>query len=88
MPSEEERVPQVESDATQQALVEAALQESLRSRTVIGQAMGLLMRDLGITGDAAFAHLVQLSSHRNVKLREVAAGMVRDAESGLSAEQT
>jgi AmiR/NasT family two-component response regulator len=66
---------------------EAALQELLRSRTVIGQAMGLLMRDLGVTGDAAFAHLVRLSSHSNVKLRDVAARMVDEAERGLSPER-
>jgi hypothetical protein len=66
---------------------EAALQEALRSRTVIGQAMGLLMRDLGVTGDAAFAHLVQLSSHSNVKLRVVAARMVDEAERELSTER-
>jgi AmiR/NasT family two-component response regulator len=66
---------------------EAALQELLRSRTVIGQAMGLLMRDLRLTGDAAFEHLVQLSSHSNVKLRDVAARMVDEAESGLSPER-
>jgi AmiR/NasT family two-component response regulator len=76
----------VEDDAVA-AAGEAALQESLRSRTVIGQAMGLLMRDLGVTGDAAFEHLVQLSSHSNVKLRHVAARMVDEAESGLSPER-
>jgi AmiR/NasT family two-component response regulator len=70
--------------AVQRALAEQAIQDALRARTVIGQAMGLLMSDLRVSGDAAFAHLVELSSRSNVKLRDVALSMVADAETRLS----
>jgi AmiR/NasT family two-component response regulator len=56
------------------------LTDALATRTVIGQATGLLMRDLGLTSKAAFAQLVTLSSHSNVKLREIAERLVVKAD--------
>jgi hypothetical protein len=56
------------------------LREALRTRTLIGQAIGILMSEERLSTDAAFAKLVQTSSHSNVKLRDVAARMVELAE--------
>ena len=58
----------------------ANLREALRTRTTIGEAIGLLMHEKTLTADAAFAHLVEVSSHTNVKIREIAARMVEEAE--------
>ena len=55
------------------------LKQALRTRTVIGQATGMIMADRGLTTEAAFAHLVTTSSHTNVKIREIAARMVDEA---------
>jgi GAF domain-containing protein len=53
---------------------------ALRSRTVIGQATGLIMAEYGLDQDAAFAFLQRTSSHANRKLREVAGQIVEDAD--------
>ncbi len=55
------------------------LNEALRTRTVIGQAVGLVMERYHLGDDRAFAFLTRLSSHRNVKLRRVAEELVADA---------
>ena len=57
----------------------SSLKEALRTRTTIGEAIGLLMHEKTITAEAAFAHLVEDSSHTNVKVREIAARMVEEA---------
>ena len=61
------------------------LNEALSTRTTIAEAIGLLMHEKTITAEAAFAHLVELSSHTNIKLREIAARMVEEA--GARAER-
>jgi hypothetical protein len=67
-------------DALLQAREEIeTLKEALRTRTIIGQATGMLMRELNLSADAAFAHLVELSSHSNVKIRDIATRMVDEA---------
>jgi GAF domain-containing protein len=57
------------------------LNEALQSRKVIGEAIGLVMKEHTLTEDAAFAYLVRTSSHANVKLRDIAAGLVGEANS-------
>jgi GAF domain-containing protein len=52
------------------------LNVALRSRKVIGQALGMLMNEYTLTEDAAFGFLVKVSSHSNVKIRDIAANMV------------
>jgi len=54
----------------------ANLQLALESRDVIGQAKGILMERHGISADDAFARLVAMSQHSNVKVREVAEHVV------------
>ena len=56
------------------------LQIALGSRKVIGQAIGLVMERYGLTEDRAFAFLARTSSTTNVKLRDVAAELVHQAE--------
>ncbi|MDX6300279.1 MAG: hypothetical protein QOF53_1493 [Nocardioidaceae bacterium] len=57
----------------------ANLAEAVRSRTVIGQAVGIVMERYGLNDERAFAFLQRLSSQRNVKLRLVAQQMVDDS---------
>ena len=53
------------------------------SRTTIGQAVGLVMAQERCSAEEAFRLLTLASQRRNVKLREVAAGVVEAFESGL-----
>jgi GAF domain-containing protein len=66
------------------ALVQArqvdGLRQALDTRTTIGQAVGILMSEYTLTAEAAFAYLVRASSHANIKLREIAARVVGDAD--------
>jgi PAS domain-containing protein len=52
------------------------LQEALDSRATIDQAKGIVMAMEGCGPDEAFQRLVRISSHANVKLRDVAAQLV------------
>jgi hypothetical protein len=60
------------------------LQQALLSREVIGQAKGILMERLQITPEDAFDLLRRSSQHLNVKLREVARGLVETGEFRLT----
>lgn len=53
---------------------------ALHSRTVIGQAEGMLMERLGIDAEQALAYLKRISSHENKKLVHVATELVRTRE--------
>jgi hypothetical protein len=66
------------------------LHEGLRTRTVIGQAIGMLMVEKSLTSDEAFAELVELSSQAKAKLRDVATRKVSaaDAQASASNERT
>jgi len=64
----------------------AQLNEALRSRTVLGQATGLVMASLHLSSDEAFAALTKLSSHGNRKVRDVAAGVVAAANASRDRE--
>ena len=55
----------------------------LDSRTTIGQAVGLVMAQERCRADEAFRLLTLASQRRNVKLREVAAGIVETFEAAL-----
>ena len=83
----EELLEQEEAGAALRASEEEiqGLKEALRTRTTIGQAVGLLMCESTITAEAAFSRLVEMSSHSNVKLREVAARLVEEANARATA---
>lgn len=53
------------------------------TRTTIGQAVGLVMAQERCSAEEAFRLLTIASQRRNVKLREVAAGVVGSFEAGL-----
>jgi GAF domain-containing protein len=56
------------------------LNEALRTRTMIGQAIGIVMERFELTDERAFAFLSRLSQDRNVKLRLVALEIIASAE--------
>jgi ANTAR domain/GAF domain len=48
------------------------LREAVRTRGMIGQAVGIVMERYQLTDDRAFAFLTRLSQHGNIKLRAIA----------------
>jgi ANTAR domain/GAF domain len=66
--------------ALRSAQTEEHLRSAMATRTVIGQAQGILMERLKLTADQAFAVLSRLSQESNVKLREVARQLVETGE--------
>jgi GAF domain-containing protein len=60
---------------------ERGLTEALESRTVIGQAQGILMQTFNIDADTAFSFLRRISQHENVRLHVLAEAITvqRDA---------
>ena len=50
---------------------------AMETRTLIGQAQGVLMERFGLGPDEAFSYLRRISQHENRKLVEVAATLVR-----------
>jgi GAF domain-containing protein len=63
--------------ALSSALHDEQMEEALRSRDIIGQAKGMLMAREGVSADEAFDMLRRASQRLNVKLRDLASGMVR-----------
>jgi len=59
------------------------LYQALRTREVIGQAVGILMHKYDLDTDTAFGFLVRTSSHSNTKVRDIAARMVQDHEENI-----
>jgi hypothetical protein len=55
------------------------MSQALGARTLIGQAVGILMERYRLDSDRAFGFLVRTSQTGNIKLRAVAAGIVEDA---------
>lgn len=66
--------------ALRSAQNEDNLRTALATRSVIGQAQGILMERLKITADQAFGVLSRLSQERNQKLREVARQLVETGD--------
>lgn len=60
------------------------LEHAIASRQQIGVAIGVLVERYKIDEQAAFNFLVRTSSHRNTKLRDVAAGVVADVLAGIT----
>lgn len=54
---------------------EQGLKQAIDSRTVIGQAQGILMERYDIGAEQAFALLRRISQHRNIRLRTIAEGI-------------
>lgn len=62
----------------------AQLEEAIESRTVIGEAIGLLMASRKCDKEEAFKVLADMSQRSNTKLREIAAKFVKVAPEILS----
>ena len=62
--------------ALSSAMHDEQMEEALQSRDLIGQAKGILMAREGIAADQAFDMLRRASQRLNVKLRDVAGGIV------------
>jgi GAF domain-containing protein len=60
----------------------AQLHEAIKSRTIIGQATGIIMAKRRCGPDEALNVLVKISNDRNLKLREVARVLVEATASG------
>lgn len=58
------------------------LRTALRTRSIVGRAQGLLMRDRGYDSDTAFEALKRASQNKNVKLRDLAIQLVSAHENG------
>jgi AmiR/NasT family two-component response regulator len=54
------------------------LRTALESRTMIGQAVGMLMERYKVDAETGFRALTRLSQERNVKVRDLAAAMTAD----------
>jgi AmiR/NasT family two-component response regulator len=57
------------------------LNQALSTREVIGQAVGIVMERYRLDPHRAFAFLVRTSQVGNVKLHDVAVGVIKDAVS-------
>lgn len=55
------------------------LQEAVRTRGLIGQAIGVIMERYKLPDDRAFAFLTRLSQHSNTKLRTIAEQIITTA---------
>jgi GAF domain-containing protein len=66
--------------ALRTARTEDHLRSAIATRTLIGQAQGILMERLKMTAEQAFAVLTRLSQDRNEKLRDVARRLVETGE--------
>ena len=62
------------------AMTEAGLEQTIRSRDVIGQAKGILIERLRLRPSEAFALLTKISQHHNVPVREIADQIVTSGE--------
>jgi transcriptional regulator with GAF, ATPase, and Fis domain len=62
------------------------MEEALRSRDLIGQAKGILMVREGVSAEKAFDMLRRASQRLNVKLRDVACGVVDRSVSAAGGE--
>ncbi|OLL73393.1 hypothetical protein Ae168Ps1_1775c [Pseudonocardia sp. Ae168_Ps1] len=62
------------------ARTRSGLQEAVRSRQVIGEAIGILKERYSISSDTAFERLTRASQHLNVKLRSIAEHLSREPE--------
>lgn len=63
---------------------EQDLRAALHTRTLIGQATGVVMERYGLSADRGFEYLIRVSQATNVKLRDVAAEIVRGPETPSS----
>lgn len=64
--------------ALDKTMTVTSLTAALRSRQLIGEAVGIVMERHAIDEHAAFNYLVRVSQNSNVRLRDVAQNLVDD----------
>ncbi len=72
--------------AESEAHASEAVAASMEHRAIIEQAKGSLMVAYGLNADQAFGMLQWWSSHRNLKVRELAARLVTTCEQGTGSD--
>ena len=55
-----------------------SLRAGMETRGRIGMALGIVMTKFDLTDDTAFDYLRRLSQHNNVKMRDVAEGLIAE----------
>ncbi len=60
------------------------LEQAMQSRATIEQAKGIIMATMSCDADAAMQLLIRQSQDQNIKLRELAAEIVRNTSRGPS----
>jgi hypothetical protein len=78
VPEDHEEIKREELIALEQEV--DGLRSALGTRTVIGKAIGIIIEREGVNETEAFEILKVLSQHSNVKLRDVAARLAKDAQ--------
>ncbi|WP_114560708.1 GAF and ANTAR domain-containing protein [Desertihabitans aurantiacus] len=68
------------AQALGKSMREEQLQEALRSRRLIGQAIGIVMERYQLDQQRAFDYLIRVSQQSNVKLRTLAAELVEQLD--------
>jgi hypothetical protein len=76
------------SDSAAAAARIRQLEEALESHALVDQARGVLMATHRIDADAAWALLVRVSSHQNIKVRTLAEAVVTLVTSPVPAAPT
>jgi AmiR/NasT family two-component response regulator len=78
VPDDHEEIKREELLALEQEV--DGLKTALGTRTVIGKAIGIIIEREGVNETEAFEILKVMSQHSNVKLRDVAARLAKDAQ--------
>jgi GAF domain-containing protein len=66
---------------------EASLLQALDTRTMIGQAQGILMERYGLSADEAFSVLRRYSQHSNQRVRDIVARLVTTRDLPVSGRE-
>lgn len=61
---------------------QSQLREAIATRQVIGQATGIVMERFQLAEQQAFDYLLRVSSHGNIKLRDVATQIIASVGKG------
>lgn len=73
--------------AVSSAETQQQLRQAIDTRTLIGQAVGIVMERYRVDAGTAFQVLVRTSSHANVKIRDIAAELVETGNLRGTAEE-
>ena len=73
--------------AVSSAETQQQLRQAIDTRTLIGQAVGIVMERYGVDAGTAFQVLVRTSSHANLKVRDIAAELVETGNLRGTAEE-